>query len=404
MENLQELLIRDGDEHHCFFDDRGLHTHLPQRLIAACDMGGSPQLLEIYALEARDQRPLGLSGPPLDDGRWLSRLGDRRHGAAKTLEDYLMAPDANFNGASMLGLLFGGAMHPLIHIGCGVELGLDSLVAQGPAMCAGTEDDFSFVVADHWSTAMPKVPDVPTQGVTLFSILRQMYESPDLLSLLPSATRAHARMRCAACMYSQWSIDTTLDGAAFDAEIAKRVEKAYWQAMLLDFYLMHTLTSAIVLPRLLRALPQKLHKVQLLQGYARTCALWVIARGRPRVNPSLLMSYPNLPVPAGLKTSTATDPWAQLITNALQDFDSHVVKTVRALYSGHIHFGKVAAGQVVGAFDESGRETHPGLSKLDGTAWIRAAGITCSALGWMGFGEEAGRWDRSVLGLDAAWE
>ncbi|CAK5283035.1 unnamed protein product [Mycena citricolor] len=442
---LQELLIRDGKEHHCFFNDRGFHNHLPHHLIAACDMGASPKLLEeIYELEARDQRPVGEPGPPLDDVRWTSRLGDRsayatylvffkekiaKYGVTKTLEDYLMSPDANFNGASMFGRLFGGALHPIIHIGFGVELGLDSLVAQGLAMCAGTEGNFSSVVADHWSTAMPKVPEVPTKGVTLFSILRQVYESPELTPTLPyvpndaigtgfykisdSPIHTHALRN----LYSKWSIDTTLEGAAFDAEISKRIEEAYWQAMLLtagvgrtghgpriDFFLMHAITSAIVLPRLLDALPQKLHKVQMLQGFARACAVWGIARGRPHINASLLMSYPALPAPASLKTSTAADPWAPIITTGLDHFDSHVVKTIRGLYYGHIHYGNVPAGQVFGALDENGNETHPGLAKLDGTAWIRAAGITCTALGWMAFGEEGGKWDRSGLGWDAAWE
>ncbi|CAK5266484.1 unnamed protein product [Mycena citricolor] len=369
-------------------------------------MGGSPQLLEeIYALEARDRRPLGLPGPPLDDGRWLSRLGDRsaytiylvffkekiaRHGVTKPLEDCLMAPDANFNGASMFGRLFGGAMHPLIHIGFGVELGRDSLVAQGLAMCAGTEGDFSSVVADHWSTAMPKVPDVPTQGVTLFSILRQMYESPDLLSLLPY-------------------VPNDANGAGFYKLCDSRTRTHALRGFVLAGDAARLLPHAHAHQRNRPAPPAPCAAAETPQGPAaagirpRLRTVGHRARAAP-CQPLAADVVPNLPVPAGLKTSTATDPWAQLITNALQDFDSHVVKTVRALYSGHIHFGKVAAGQVVGAFDESGRETHPGLSKLDGTAWIRAAGITCSALGWMGFGEEAGRWDRSVLGLNAAWE
>ncbi|CAK5276459.1 unnamed protein product [Mycena citricolor] len=442
---LQELLIKDGKEHHCFFNDRGFHNHLADHIIAAYDMGASPELLdEIYKTEAQEQRPLGETGPLLDDVRWQSRLGDpnayaaylvffqekiAKYGITKTLEDYLMSPKANGKGASMFGRLFGGALHPIIHVGFGAELGLDSLIAQGLAMCASTEGDFSSVVADHWTTAMPKVPEVPTKGVTLFSILRQVYESPDLLPTLPyspndaigtgyyklcdSPKHTHALRS----LYSKWSIDTTLEGAAFDAEINKRVEEALWQAMLftagtgrtghaprLDFFLMHSITTAIVLPRLLDALPQKLHKVQMLQGYARACAAWAIARGRPHINPSLLMSYPALPAPESLKTSTAADPWAPIITTALDHYDAHLVKTIRALYYGHINYGKVAAGQVPGAVDENGKETHPGLGKLDGTAWIRAAGVTCSSLGWMAFGEKAGDWDRSGLGWDAAWE
>ncbi|CAK5266714.1 unnamed protein product [Mycena citricolor] len=445
LEKMRELIIRDGKEHHCFSNDRGLHNHLSHHLVAACDMGATPkQLEEIYEKEARGERPIGDTGVPVDEMRWQARLGDRnaygaylvffsdqiaKKGVTKTLEDWLMAAPANFNGTSMFSRFFGGALHPLLHVGFGVELGLDSLVAQGLAMCATTEGDFVSVLGDHWSSAMPKIPEVPTKGVTLFSLLRQVYDSPDLVPALPyvpsdasgagiyqvlhSATRTHALRN----LYSKWSIDTTLEGAAFDAEINRRVEEAYWQSVLLtvglgrtgreprvDFFLVHALTSAIVLPRLLDVLPQKLHKVQMLQGYARSSAAWVLARGRPRINPTLLMSYPKDPAPASLKTSNVTDPWTPIITNALRFDDSHIIKTIRALYYGQIHYGKVAAGQVIGTFNETGKETHPGLAQIDGTVWIRAAGVLHSALGWSSFNNAAAKWDRSGLGWDAAWE
>ena len=44
--------------------------------------------------------------------------------------------------------------------------------------------------------------------------------------------------------------------------------------------------------------------------------------------------------------------------------------------------------------------------KLDGSAFVRAAGVLLDVMGWVGpgGGEQEGDWDRSALGWDEAWE
>lgn len=44
----------------------------------------------------------------------------------------------------------------------------------------------------------------------------------------------------------------------------------------------------------------------------------------------------------------------------------------------------------------------PGIGKVDGTVFVRAAGVMVDTLGW-GEGGEKGEWDRSALGWDEAW-
>ena len=43
-------------------------------------------------------------------------------------------------------------------------------------------------------------------------------------------------------------------------------------------------------------------------------------------------------------------------------------------------------------------------SEMDGTIFVRAAGIVMDSLGWVDYGQEARTWDRSALGWDAAWD
>ena len=59
---------------------------------------------------------------------------------------------------------------------------------------------------------------------------------------------------------------------------------------------------------------------------------------------------------------------------------------------------------MIGAFDEEGNETLMGSGDLDGTIFVRAAGIVMETLGWVSKGQKEGFWDRSGLGWEAAWD
>ncbi|CAK5266929.1 unnamed protein product [Mycena citricolor] len=437
---LQELLVRDAQEHHCYFDDRGFKNHTAHHLIAAYDLGASASLLErIYKEEGEVLRPLGPQYDILTDQTWTTRLGERQAyasyllfferkiqalGMQKTIEEYVLSPAANENGAAMLSRFFSGAIHPIIHVGFGVEVGQDSVVAQGLALCAVVDSDFVSIFSGQPS-GLTDISAEPDNDASLLSILSEVYDSPTLAPLVPynpsdfvgaafnKLTESPARGAELRRLYSKWTLNTALTGSAFDAECAKKVDECFWQATLLtaatgrpgrenriDFFLMHALTSAVALPKLLAALPNKMHKAQLLQGHALTSALWTIARGRPRINPALLMSYPDV-VPG--HAGGEVNPWLPVTLNAFEHPDSHVIKTIRTLYYVAQRLGQTAAGAVPGAVDRAGKETHEGMSRLDGSAFVRAAIMTSETLGWLAFGGEPGKWDRSCLGWDVAW-
>ncbi|KAJ6483638.1 hypothetical protein DFH09DRAFT_949827 [Mycena vulgaris] len=447
---LEELLHKDYVSHHCFINDLGFHNHIPHHLVAAYDMGASPALLKlIYEEEASMQRPLNRQGEDITESNWTTRLGERTAyasylvffadeiamiGVPETLRRYVMVPEANGNGAAMFARFLGGALHPWLQVGFGAELGQDYMVAQGLAMGAATSPEVPQLVFDMPSS-LPE-PGPPTKGVTLLALLREVYDSPILKPILPYNLNALAseRFKQVAAdpahaaelkrIYSTWSVDASLTAAEFDA----KAEECLWQATLLlaatgrpnraprlDFFLMHVLTSALCLPSLLAALTDPAHKAQLLHGYARATALIVLLRGRPRIDIPLLMSYtefprPPLPAPGGRDALGApavageTNPWLAIVQSALHHKDSHVIKSVRTLYYCAQRYGATSAGGAPGARGKDGGETHVGAGALDGTVFVRAAGLVSETLGWVAYGAKAGDWDRSALGWDAAWE
>ncbi|KAK7046390.1 hypothetical protein R3P38DRAFT_2873562 [Favolaschia claudopus] len=452
---LRELLHKDYVSHHCFFNDLGFHNHLPHHLVAAYDLGASPPLLElIYKDEAPTLRAIDRQGEDITEGNWTTRLGEHKaygsylaffaeqiaqSGVQETMKRFVMAPEANGNDALMFARLLGGALHPFLQVGFGAEFGQDYMVAQGLAMAAVTSAGTAAYVLDKPS-GLPKISTKSTKGVTLLSLLREVYDSQVLTPVLPYDPNALLSTRTKQLMetddrgaelkriYAKWSIDTSLTGSALDQEIADKIEECFWQATLLlaatgkpnraprpDFFLMHVLTSAICLPSLLSILPDPVHKAQLLQGYARSSALYILIRGRPRIDIPLLMSYTEFPAPPkgtppgsssalGAKPGEETNPWLAIIENSLHHKDAHVMKVVRTLYYCAVKYGDRKAGEAIGVKDGEGNETHVGAGKMDGTVFVRAAGVVTDRLGWVAYGGKEGEWDRSALGYDAAWD
>ncbi|KAF8126231.1 hypothetical protein K438DRAFT_1890805 [Mycena galopus ATCC 62051] len=452
---LEELLHKDYVSHHCFFNDLGFHNHLPHHLVAAYDMGATPALLKlIYDDEASTLRPIDRQGEDLTETNWTTRLGERKaygsylaffanqikqNGVQETMRKYVMTPEANGNESLMLARLLGGALHPFLQVGFGAEFGQDYMIAQGLAMAAVTSGDTSKFVLDKPS-GVPEIAKT-TKGVTLLALLREVYDTPALKPIMPYEPDAMLSSRLKkitanpdrgtelARIYAKWSIDTTLTGAAAEEEFANKAEECLWQATLLlaatgrpnraprlDFFLMHILTSALCIPSLLSILPDPVHKAQLLQGYARSSALFILLRGRPRIDIPLLMSYTEFPRPPahtppggsealGAPANTGeTNPWLAIVQNALHHKDAHVLKVVRTLYYCAVNYGTKPAGSAIGVHDEKGKETHVGAEKMDGTIFVRAAGVVSDTMGWIAYGGKDGEWDRSALGWDAAWE
>ena len=84
--------------------------------------------------------------------------------------------------------------------------------------------------------------------------------------------------------------------------------------------------------------------------------------------------------------------------------DQHTPKAIRSLVHYANEHGHTLAGEFPGTTDRAGKEVIPRISKVDGTVFMRAAGVVMDVIGWCREGEKRGGWDRSALGYDEAWE
>ena len=276
-----------------------------------------------------------------------------------------------------------------------------------------------------------------SQSITLLELLAQVYESkilhppmpydPDaLLSLRTRLALANGGAEEIHRICSQYGVF----GDFKEADLASKVEECIWVSTLLmastgregrkprlDFFLMHLVTSSLFLSPFFAVLEKPAHKAALLNAYIPTLVLITLTRGRPRINPELLMSYtdiPRPPVPVGKspepdsrsignpENDTDYNPWPAIIEAVQYHHDSHVPKTLRTLIFASQKYGDKPPGGAIGAFHrDSGAETHNGTGKMDGTIFVRAAGMVMDTLG---YGQKEGSWDRSALGWDAAWD
>ncbi|KAF8882188.1 hypothetical protein CPB84DRAFT_1851350 [Gymnopilus junonius] len=444
----EALLIKDAQDHHCFFRQSGFHNHLSHHILAAYDLGASPGLLhKIYMDEARTQRPRILERADKDlhvtRGNWSQYLGNQAQvfttfsrgscvdnhrnsayssfvsffadeihdlGASATLEKYVFDEDANKVGSHMLTRVMSGAVHPFIQIGYGTEFGDDVLIA--------------------------------TENRTFLELLRQVYDSEVLKPPMPYDPNAliNARLKSAVADGRKEEIEKisaqfNLRNDFTDDDVAQKAQEIIWTATLLtfatgkpgrkprlDFFLMHLLTSSLFLRPFCAMLKNKGSKAALLRAYVPIMITIILSRGRPRINPELMMSYTDVPrpplpkekspTPSGASIGSPLDdtdynPWPALIEAVRYHPDSHVLKAMRTLIYGSQHFGTTPAAEVIGAYsskDQYGAETHKGMSAVDGTIFVRAAGVLMDTLGWVNYGQAESEWDRSALGWEAAWE
>ncbi|KAJ7926832.1 hypothetical protein B0H13DRAFT_2265767 [Mycena leptocephala] len=394
-----ELLHRDFVGHHCFFNDQHYTNHLSHHVLSLHDLGASPECIQtMFDQEAATQHPLlhgkvEAKADGITEANWTSHLGDSnanmypdyleffssaiaKHGIPRVLERYVFSQDANADGALMLARFVGGLVHPYIQAGFGIEFGQHFMVAQGSCYGARGSQRYGHV----WGTRN----QIRLASDSASSPPRSLrHFEPKAYALhcrwLPPRRLDPPRSAAIRAIYAKWTFNLR-----DDADFTAKIEQCMWQAALLlgatgkpgrkprmDFALMHFLTSALRSTR--------------LQAYVRLAAFFVIIRGRPRIDCALAMSYPAHPAP--LKTLDASgfalgklggsSVWLPLLNNA-----------------------GTPAGTVIGAVDADGKETHKGAAGLDGTLFIRVAGVLTSALGWVAHGDKEKSWDFSGIG----WE
>ncbi|KAB8337155.1 hypothetical protein FH972_021458 [Carpinus fangiana] len=219
----------------------------------------------------------------------------------------------------MLGRMFTGILHPIIHLGFGVEFEQPAIIAEALAQAA---------VHGSWSQ--------------LLSIEKKALErkstgpAPTLLSLIRRA-RSGGRFADLAAQYtvSPQTLQEQTDEMIRTNAIFCIASQNPKHIVKMDFFLIHSLNSSIFFSRFLNAdwIEEK-DKVRLLEWKARADIDMYLSNGSPELLWNEVTSY---------KPKCPSHGWKEIFERTYRyEEDGHCVKMVRALANGY----QLASGQV----------------------------------------------------------
>lgn len=164
---------------------------------------------------------------------------------------------------------------------------------------------------------------------------------------------------------------------------------------------MHLVTSSLFLPSYMAVLSSPTSKSLLLRSYFSRSLAYYISRGRPALDirsfysssrsfnivfpgPKPTPSTSAFPEPCSPYAITP-NPWLPIIQSALVHPDDHLCKVQRAL----AHYGSLYGDVAPGEFEDTELD---GSEFIDGTLFIRAAGLTMAWMGRVREGENEAYW------------
>jgi len=444
---LQSILSDNHKRWHVFFNERQFHNHSAHTVLTLWHLGADKAILEsAYKRSSEYQKAAFPSPNSINQQNWREYLGDERYYQAYLdfftaqvkvksfnviLEEYIFSLTANFvkgdgKQPEMLTRFFAGLLHPLIHTGFGVEFNLPGTLAEGLAQTAVHS------AAPHSTRIIPSslflqednelasrfahgahLDDTKT-GTHAFTILGKILRDS---RFEPTPGDESAIYREALNKHGD-AVREYVDQWDLTGDLGKKLEELLWTNVLIygvggseksgdfnaDFFHMHLVTSSLFISSVFSLLKRSSQEL-LLRGYFATCLVWYIGRGRPELDIARFFGNATTlhPIPPGPKPTPhqdvspsptspyalTPDPWLPIIQSTLTHPDDHLSKLQRALAEYSSHFGLTPAGY----FSGTGLKD---AELIDGTLFVRVAGLTAGRLGWVREGEPPlpGGWDR----------
>jgi len=302
---------------------------------------------------------------------------------------------------------------------------------------SATSSSFLARVASLTVSSSTKPEAASPHALTILARLAQDSElKPSALGLPPKSEQENPFNivvdKCGAkllAVLDEWTVGTSIE------ELTKKMEELWWMNTVLytvggwwgrnqsddehkefnaDFPLMHLVTSSIFLPTTMAHLTPATSSL-LLRSYFITSLVAWIARGRP-VLPiaefyASTTAWPSPPGPQpkpsektfreliasptddpdksqelwrAVSDTLTPNPWLAIMQTTLVHPNEHLCKLQRSL----AHYANVLGETSAGTFAHLGSEGGlDGVELLDGTLFIRAAGLSANRLGWMREGQ-----------------
>ncbi|KAI9747916.1 MAG: hypothetical protein M1835_001941 [Candelina submexicana] len=402
-----EVLQENHENHHIFFNSSGFHNHIAHHMLTIYALGVSPSVIQRqYENNRSYQRP----PQPLDKdvlnglndfSEFKKHLGQERYyhdflvffqdemekkGWQAVVNEYVLKGDEQAD--EMLIRMYAGFLHPIIHLGFGIEFEQPAIVAEALAQAA---------VHDGWMGKFlipaEKASASGTPGSkSLASLLDEIRADKKL------SAAAHwdddnkirdgilARASEEAIKYTR---QYTVGQDQLEEKTAEMINAAIYytggaqhppKQIKFDFYYMHCVNSSIFFSVFLKQdwISQK-NKTRLLEWKGRTDLVMYASRRSPKPLLDEIINYkPKEP------SNEGGDPWGSIFCRVgKHEDDGHASKLVRALAHGE---------EVCRPYED--REAF----RIKNQMWLQLGHMAIDSV------EDTGdTWVRSA-GFDQAWE
>ncbi|KAJ5620832.1 hypothetical protein N7510_004816, partial [Penicillium lagena] len=418
-----EVLQEDMAAHHVFFNDEGFHNHIVHQILSIYALGAGPaEIKAAYKRNASYQRPVlptdaNLVQAMRDTATFMQCFGKEENypnflaffqqeidakGVGDVLKEYVFKGDER--AESMLSRLYAGLIHPLIHLGFGLEFNQPAIVAQALSQAAVHDD---WIGRAFFLPAEKVANSTATPGQkSLLEILGEIREDKALTESVQWGdankirdgvlARAPEQMLNYAAQYRVAGdrmnealadmintvgeyylfvvvkpMDSDRDQQVYYTSTAQRPTKE----IRIDFFYIHCVNSTIFFSKIID-LPflDQAAKVRMLEWKGRLDLLVYVSRGAPDLLRNEVTNYP------------AKDDWGTVFSRSIAhpSDDGHLAKLARA----------VAHGQRVCQPFES-----PQKMPISGDMWLKIGNMAVDSTIAEG---ERSMWIRST-GFDEAW-
>ncbi|KAJ3539862.1 hypothetical protein NMY22_g4543 [Coprinellus aureogranulatus] len=419
-------ILKDNRQKWDALFQRMFHNHIVHTILAQWSMGANERILQAAYERPQDHlEPAPAPALEITKDNWADHLGDpkaytayllffenevTKKGISQVLTDYVFSPAANLGtgkgpAPEMISRFLDGVFHPMIHLGCGVEFNMPGIVAEGLGQTAIHKASSSTTIP--LSVFEEESPQSSNASLHSFTILARIIKDPELFNDQEDVMAGFGLVagqfgRKIKALVDEWDV-SNIDDAVEQLSwlvtmlygVAGRESDAKYTA---DFFFMHFVTSAIFLPTLMAHIEKEEYKRILLRAYLNTVLVWYVIRHRPPLNFKAFFSdastlQPTAPGPhptpclksaKGVLEVDAITPnsWLQIIQSTLAHPDEHTPKLQRAL----VHFGEVYGDTAEkGKFKDTELD---GAEYIDGTLFLRTAGLTMTRNKWVREGEE----------------
>ncbi|OGM39343.1 hypothetical protein ABOM_012045 [Aspergillus bombycis] len=352
---LNQILQENHERYHPFFNDKGFHNHITHYMLASYALGAEPeQLSRAWVQEKAFQRPQHTLNEEnvvrmKNTQFFISCLGKEEYyrdfliffqqeigqkGTGAVVNQYVF--DRTEVSEALFTRLFASFLHPLIHLGYGVEFNQPAIVAEALAQTAVHHNEVAIVMKGCEEAANGR-PDLATR--TMNELLGKVRDTDSIRNAacwgdgswiednpLTSAPKELLEIAARWRVTQEELFEKTaemINVNAFFCGAAQNPPKEYK----IDFFFIHNLNCSIFFPSFLQQKWLSLeNKVRLLEWKGRFDIVAYAARGSPHLDVNEIIDY---------QPKRPGTGWVDLFQRVHSfDDDSHVTKFLRALAHG----------------------------------------------------------------------